>query len=121
VTAAAPAPEVLHLSLIAGGDLVDASGLRLGRIEDLIVRLGGDQYPPVTGALATVAGRAVFVPDEFAPYEGGSHRNTLRARLVLRHRIAPSVGVDEWARFWAQTNGALDGPKEREFAPDTTV
>ena len=61
----APTPtQVIHLSLIAGGQLVDANGLRLGRVEDLIVRLGADAYPPVTGALASVAGRRVFVPGE---------------------------------------------------------
>jgi CBS domain-containing protein len=54
----------IHLSLVIGSDLVDGSGLRVGRIEDLIVRLGADQYPPVTGALAKVAGRGVFVPAE---------------------------------------------------------
>jgi CBS domain-containing protein len=54
----------MHLSLIAGGQLTDASGLRLGRVDDLIVRLGADNYPPVTGALASVAGRGVFVPAE---------------------------------------------------------
>jgi CBS domain-containing protein len=59
---AARAPQVAHLSLIVGGDLLDATGLRLGKVQDLIVRLGEDQYPPVTGALASVAGRAVFVP-----------------------------------------------------------
>ena len=37
---------------------------RLGRVDDLIVRLGEDDYPPVTGLLATVAGRQVFVPAE---------------------------------------------------------
>jgi CBS domain-containing protein len=55
-------PSVLHLSLVVGGELRDADGLRLGKVEDLIVRLGSDDYPPVTGALATIAGRAVFVP-----------------------------------------------------------
>jgi CBS domain-containing protein len=55
-------PSVLHLSLIVGGELRDADGLRLGKVEDLIVRLGSDDYPPVTGALAAIAGRAVFVP-----------------------------------------------------------
>jgi len=54
----------MHLSLIAGGRLIDASGLRLGRVDDLVVRLGADNYPPVTGALASVAGRVVFVPAE---------------------------------------------------------
>src|SRR5581483_5797568 len=57
-------PQVFHLSLIAGGRLVDANGLRLGRVDDLIVRLGADTYPPVTGALASIAGRRVFVPAE---------------------------------------------------------
>ena len=56
--------QVLHLSLVLGGELRDADGLRLGKVDDLIVRLGSDDYPPVTGALATIAGRAVFVPAE---------------------------------------------------------
>jgi CBS domain-containing protein len=56
--------QVLHLSLVLGGQLRDADGLRLGTVDDLIVRLGSDDYPPVTGALATIAGRAVFVPAE---------------------------------------------------------
>jgi CBS domain-containing protein len=34
----------------------------LGKVEDLLVRLGADDYPPVSGVLATVAGREVFVP-----------------------------------------------------------
>jgi hypothetical protein len=55
-------PRVVHLSLVVGGALEDVSGGRLGRVEDLIVRLGGDDYPPVTGVLAAVAGRRVFVP-----------------------------------------------------------
>jgi CBS domain-containing protein len=64
---------VLHLSLVAGSDLVDRSGGRLGRVDDAIVRLGEEEYPPVTGLLATVAGRQVFVPaDEVAEIESGA-------------------------------------------------
>lgn len=63
MSTAAP-PAVLHLSLVVGGELRDASGERLGRVDDLIVRLGGDDYPPVAGAVATVAGRQVFVAAE---------------------------------------------------------
>jgi len=59
-SAVAP-PRILHLSLVAGGDLIDSSSSKLGRVEDLIVRLGEDEYPPVSGVLATVAGREVFV------------------------------------------------------------
>jgi CBS domain-containing protein len=58
------APSMLHLSLVVGGALVDGSGGRLGRVEDLIVRLGGLGYPPITGALVSVAGRRSFVPVE---------------------------------------------------------
>jgi len=57
-------PKVIHLSRVVGGGLFDANGLRLGKVADLIVRLGADDYPPVTGALASIAGRAVFVPAE---------------------------------------------------------
>ena len=61
---AVSAPEVIHLSLVVGGDLVDAEGLRLGRVHDVLVRLEDEHYPPVTGVLASVAGRDVFVPAE---------------------------------------------------------
>jgi CBS domain-containing protein len=81
---AAASPAVLHLSLVLGGDLRDAAGERLGRIDDLIVRLSED-YPPVTGAVASVAGRQVFVPaEQIAAIE--PRRVTLNAdRLDLQH------------------------------------
>ncbi|MBX5475095.1 MAG: magnesium transporter [Thermoleophilia bacterium] len=56
------APPLLHLSLVVGGELRDAAGGKLGRVDDLIVRLSEDEYPPVTGVVASVAGRQVFVP-----------------------------------------------------------
>ena len=58
------APAVRHLSLGVGGELRDPGGERLGRVDDLIVRLGDEDYPPVTGAVATIAGRPVFVAAE---------------------------------------------------------
>jgi CBS domain-containing protein len=58
------APEVLHLSLILGSALRDADGTKLGRVDDLIVRLGGSGYPPITGFLVTIAGRHSYVPAE---------------------------------------------------------
>ena len=80
-TAAAAIPRVLHLSLVAGGDLLDPEGAKLGRVDDLIVRLGGEEYPPVTGLLGTVAGRQVFVPaDAIAELDQG--RVMLRARRL---------------------------------------
>ena len=61
---AAATPTVFHLSQVVGGELRDAAGERLGRVDDLIVRLGDEDYPPVTGVVATVAGRPVFVAAE---------------------------------------------------------
>ncbi len=61
---AALTPAVLHLSLVTGGELRDPAGERLGRVDDLIVRLGDEDYPPVTGVVATVAGRPVFLAAE---------------------------------------------------------
>src|SRR5438270_3964124 len=55
-------PRVLHLSLVAGNALRDAAGERLGRVEDLIVRLGQPGYPPITGFLVSVAGRRSYLP-----------------------------------------------------------
>ena len=56
---------VLHLSSVAGSPLLDSAGARLGRVEDLIVRLDvGDQLPPVTGLKARIGGRELFVPVE---------------------------------------------------------
>ena len=80
-------PRLLHLSLVAGSDLVDRSGARLGRVDDLIVRLGQDDYPPVTGLLASVAGRQVFVPADEVE-EIGHRRVTLSA---LRLDLGPFV------------------------------
>src|ERR1700722_11339565 len=56
---------VLHLSSLAGSPLLDSSGERLGRVEDLIVRLdSGDELPPVVGLKARIGGREMFVPTD---------------------------------------------------------
>jgi hypothetical protein len=60
-TQAAQAPPILHLSAVVGSPLRDADGERLGKVEDLIVRLGGSGYPPITGLLVHVAGRTSFL------------------------------------------------------------
>ena len=63
-TSLAPQPRMLHLSLVTGSNLLDRSGAKVGRVDDLIVRLGEEEYPPVIGLLASVAGRQVFVRAE---------------------------------------------------------
>ena len=50
--------------MVAGGPLRDAAGERLGKVEDLIVRLGRPGYPPITGFLVSVAGRRSYLPAE---------------------------------------------------------
>jgi CBS domain-containing protein len=54
---------LLHVSQLLKAPLLDRAGERLGRVEDVIVRLD-DDYPPVTGVRALVANRDVFVPAE---------------------------------------------------------
>ncbi len=81
----APAPPILHLSSIVGSPLRDADGERLGKVADLIVRLGGTGYPPITGVLATVAGRASFVGVERVSEIGPGGVVLRKAKLDLRH------------------------------------
>jgi CBS domain-containing protein len=55
--------------------LLDRAGERLGRVEDLIVRLADGGYPPVTGLKARIGGRDLFVPvDRVATMEPGAVR-----------------------------------------------
>jgi CBS domain-containing protein len=53
---------VVHVSSVLHSPLLDRAGERLGRVEDLIVRLADRGYPPVTGLKARVGGRDLFVP-----------------------------------------------------------
>jgi CBS domain-containing protein len=63
---------VIHLSQLLRVPVVARSGDVVGRVEDVIVRLrGADTYPLVTGIVAGVGGRRVFVGSrsihEYAP------------------------------------------------------
>jgi CBS domain-containing protein len=63
---------VIHLSQLLRGPVLARSGEAVGRVEDVIVRLrGADEYPLVTGIVAGVGGREVFIGSqsihEFAP------------------------------------------------------
>jgi CBS domain-containing protein len=54
---------VLHLSSLAGSPLLDSSGERLGRVDDVVARLDlADPLPPVIGLRAAIGGRLLFVP-----------------------------------------------------------
>jgi CBS domain-containing protein len=58
----ASSQPVVHLSTVLRSPLLDRAGERLGRVEDLIVRLADGGYPPVTGLKARIGGRELFVP-----------------------------------------------------------
>jgi len=65
----------MHLSSVLRSPLLDRAGDRLGRVEDLIVRLADGGYPPVTGLKARIGGRELFVPvDRIAVLEPGAVR-----------------------------------------------
>ena len=67
--------QVVHLSAVLRSPLLDRAGERLGRVEDLIVRLADGGYPPVTGLKARIGGRELFVPvDRVAELRPGSVR-----------------------------------------------
>ncbi len=83
-TATAEAPPILHLSAVVGSPLRDADGERLGKVEDLIVRLGGIGYPPITGVLVHVAGRTSYVGVERVSDIGTQGVVLRKAKLDLR-------------------------------------
>lgn len=56
------ATELIHLSGVLNRPLVDRNGDRLGRVRDLIVRIGDSPHPPIVGAVVAIAGRDLFVP-----------------------------------------------------------
>jgi hypothetical protein len=81
---ATQAPPILHLSAVVGSPLRDSDGARLGKVEDLIVRLGGVGYPPITGFLVTVAGRTSYLGAERVSEIGTDGVVMRKAKLDLR-------------------------------------
>ncbi len=64
--------EVLHLSSVVRRPLVDGGGDRLGKVQDLVVRLGDAPHPPVVGLVVNIGGRDLFVPiRKVASFESG--------------------------------------------------
>jgi CBS domain-containing protein len=54
--------ELLPLSSIIHRPLVDRDGERIGRIQDVVARLGPSAHPPVVGVVVRIEGRDLFVP-----------------------------------------------------------
>ena len=80
----AQAPPILHLSSVVGSPLRDADGERLGTAEDVIVRLGGAGYPPITGFLVNVAGRTSYLGVDRVSDIGADGVVLRKAKLDLR-------------------------------------
>ncbi len=88
-TPAAAAPEassgrVLYLSDLVGRPITDRKGESIGKLADVIVRLRGADQPVVTGLVAAVGGREVFVPFEQATGFDGEVLRLSSAKLDLR-------------------------------------
>jgi MgtE intracellular N domain/CBS domain len=78
-------PLILHLSAVVGCPLRDGDGERLGKVEDVIVRLGGVGYPPITGFLVKVAGRTSYLGADRVSDIGPNGAVLRKAKLDLRH------------------------------------
>ena len=68
-------PRTLHLSGLIKRPLAARGGESLGRLSDVIVRLRGADLPVVSGLVATVGGRDVFVPIERVTWVHAPARN----------------------------------------------
>jgi CBS domain-containing protein/sporulation protein YlmC with PRC-barrel domain len=78
-----PEPTV-HLSSVAGSPLLDSTGERLGRVEDVVVRLdSGQERPPVIGLKARIGGRDLFVPIDRVQHVGQDAVRTSTTKLNL--------------------------------------
>ncbi|MGO9752968.1 MAG: magnesium transporter MgtE N-terminal domain-containing protein [Solirubrobacteraceae bacterium] len=76
--------SIVHLSSVAGSPLLDSSGERLGRVQDVIVRLDvGESLPPVVGLKARIGGRELFVPIQRISQLGPDVAQTSTTKLNL--------------------------------------
>jgi CBS domain-containing protein len=76
--------RTLRLSGLLRRPVTDSRGASIGRLSDVIVRLRGADFPILTGLVAAVGGRSLFVPiDQLASLDGAQLRLT-SARLDLR-------------------------------------
>ena len=83
--ASAQARSTLCLSRLLKRQVADRSGESLGKVADVIVRLRGADYPPVTAVVVAVGGREVFVPIAQVGDLGTDPLRLTSAKLDLRH------------------------------------
>jgi len=66
-------PDIVHVSSLVGSPLLDSSGQRLGKVEDVVARIdAGGEEAWVVGLTARFGGRDMFVPidwiEQLGPY-----------------------------------------------------
>ncbi len=54
--------DIFHLSTFLHRPMYDQAGDRIGRVQDLVARLGDEPHPPIVGAVIRIEGRDLFVP-----------------------------------------------------------
>ncbi|MCX6508667.1 MAG: hypothetical protein NTY27_05760, partial [Actinobacteria bacterium] len=54
--------QIHHLSTFLRRPFYDIDGDRIGRVRDLVARVGDHAHPPVVGAVVRIEGRDLFVP-----------------------------------------------------------
>ena len=89
-------PEaILHLSSLVGSPLLDSTGERLGRVEDVIARLDtGDELPLVTGLKVRIGGRDLFVPsDRIEQLEPQAARTSTTKLNLAQFERRPGEGL----------------------------
>jgi CBS domain-containing protein len=118
--------ELVRLSVLLRSRLVDQEGERLGRLDDVVVRLAEGHYPPVTGLKARLHGNPVYIPagsvarlaprcvrladalSEFAPFEQRAG-DVLLHRDVFGRRLINVVGA-RLVRAHDLVLACVDGP-----------
>ncbi|OBI51401.1 magnesium transporter MgtE N-terminal domain-containing protein [Mycobacterium sp. E796] len=118
---------VIHLSELLRAPVVARAGEAVGRVEDVIVRLrGADDYPAVTGIVAGVGGRRVFIGtksiEEFAPKRIVLNKNKVDLRGferrdgevllradVLGHRLIDVAAADLVRAYDVELEDTGDG------------
>lgn len=80
------------------------------------VRIAASAAPARSVPIIQIHGTA----DRVAPYAGG-RRGGVAARLLIRRSFGPSIGVDDWARYWIAANDADPTPEISELASGVTA
>ena len=113
--------ETLHLSSVVKSALVDGSGDKLGRVTDVIIRLGDAPHPPLAGMVVRIGRRELFVPIErIANIHSGQVELSGDMLSLQRFERRPGellLARDVQARHFINLNGArLQRANEIELA-----